>query len=159
MSMLCRVSQAKREQPSAVSNAPPCYLYKLRGANDFPSPNNAISGTNTTTFSSTPSLPLHSTHQLCDTCPPLSFLLTSPTHSANMADMDTYDNEPRTSGYDGMPYTYSPYANRRICSYEDLDESNTPSSDPWFRASEGDFNIYPHSRQSWHATPLRPSIY
>jgi hypothetical protein len=89
----------------------------------------------------------------------LTTLLSSSTpssHSANMADMDTYDNEPRTSGYDGMPYTYSPYANRRICSYNDLDESNTPSSDPWFRASEGDFNIYPHSRQSWHATPLRP---
>ena len=70
-----------------------------------------------------------------------------------MADMDTYDNEPRT--YDGMQYTYSPYANRRIRSYDDLVESNTPTPDPGFRAREGDFNIYPHSRQSWHATPLR----
>jgi hypothetical protein len=81
----------------------------------------------------------------------------TPAHSANMADMDTYDNEPRT--YDGMPYTYSPYANCRIRSYDDLVESNTPTSDPWFRAREGDFNIYPHSGQSWHATPLRPFIY
>jgi hypothetical protein len=147
MSMLCRVSQAKREQPSAVSNAPPCYLYKLRGANDFPSPNNPIFAP-----------PQHSPAVRHLSITLLSSSITS-FLSANMADMDTYDNEPRTSGYDGMPYTYSPYANRRICSYEDLDESNTPSSDPWFRASEGDFNIYPHSRQSWHATPLRPSIY
>ena len=70
-----------------------------------------------------------------------------------MADMDTYDNEPRT--YDGMSYSYSPHANRRIRSYDDLVVSNTPTSDPWFRAREGDFNIYPHGGQSWDATPSR----
>jgi hypothetical protein len=120
---------------------------------------NAISGNNTTTNPSTPSLPLSQHSPTVRHLSSTLLSISSPSHSANMADMDTYDNEPRTSGYDGMPYTYSPYANRRICSYEDLDESNTPSSDPWSRAREGDFNIYPHSRQSWHATPLRPFIY
>lgn len=60
-----------------------------------------------------------------------------------MADMDTYDNEPRT--YDGMDYTYyEPHARRRIRSYADLAESYHSSSDPWFRSSEGEFNINPH---------------
>ena len=85
----------------------------------------------------------------------LSTSITLP-HSANMADMDTYDNEPRT--YDGMQYIYSPYANRRIRSYDDLVESNTPTPDPGFRAREGDFNIYPHSGQSCHATPCARSF-
>ena len=128
-------------------------------ANDrrLPITNNAISGTkHHLSINPIFALPQHSPAVRHLSITFLSTSITLP-HSANMADMDTYDNEPRT--YDGMQYTYSPYANRRICSYEDLDESNTPGSDPWFRASEGDFNIYPHSRQSWHATPLRPSIY
>ena len=70
-----------------------------------------------------------------------------------MADMDTYDNEPRT--YDGMhPRTHAHYANRRIRSYDDLVESYHSSSDPWSRASEGEFNIYPHNGLSRHATPF-----
>ena len=61
-----------------------------------------------------------------------------------MADMDTYDNEPRT--YDGMDYTntYALYHNRRIRSYGDLVECNNSRSDQWSRASEGEFNINPH---------------
>ena len=81
--MLCRVSQAKREQPSAClerASAPPCSTstnFARKRLPSFPSPNNAISGTNTT-HSSTSSSPLHSTHQLCDTCSPLSFHLPFP---------------------------------------------------------------------------------
>lgn len=70
-----------------------------------------------------------------------------------MADMDTYDNEPRT--YDGMhdAYSYGPYAHRRrLRSYHDL-VSYHSSSDPWSRTSEGEFNINPHYGQRWHATP------
>lgn len=71
-----------------------------------------------------------------------------------MADMDTYDNEPRT--YDGMDYTYThgPYANRRIRSYGDLIESSHSSSDPWYRGSEGEFNINPHCGQRRLRHPL-----
>jgi hypothetical protein len=69
-----------------------------------------------------------------------------------MADMDTYDNEPRT--YDGMHNTYAPFLNRRIRSYGDLVECNTSSSDHWSRASEGEFNINPHYGFSQHAPPF-----
>jgi len=70
-----------------------------------------------------------------------------------MADMDTYDNEPRT--YDGMHYTTNaPYMNRRIRSYGDLAEYNYSSSDHWSRASEGEFNINPHHGFSRHATSI-----
>lgn len=69
-----------------------------------------------------------------------------------MADMDTYDNEPRT--YDGMHNTYAPYADRRIRSYGDLVESSDSSSDMWYRKSETEFNINPHcGQQHRHATP------
>jgi hypothetical protein len=70
-----------------------------------------------------------------------------------MADMDTYDNEPRTT-YDGMHYntSYAPYADRRIRSYGDLSELQHSSSDPWGRASEGEFNINPHNGLSRLAT-------
>lgn len=69
-----------------------------------------------------------------------------------MADMDTYDNEPRT--YDGMDYTtYSPYSNRRMRTFGDLACSKHHSPDPWSRASEVEFNINPHCGQSRHATP------
>lgn len=124
---------------------------RKRPAPNFQHQQTAISGTSTTTlFPSTLSSPLHH--------PPFhSSIPLPPSDSADMADMDTYDNEPRT--YDGMSYTYTPYANRCIRSYGDLFDSNISSSDPWSRASEGDFNIYPHSRQSWHATPSCPTIY
>jgi len=132
------VSQAKRKQPSACLERASLLQYKLRAANDaqLQSPTTATSGTPShhlfINFVFAPSTALIS-------C--ASFLLHSPFYfhypnSANMADMDTYDNEPRT--YDGMPYTNSPYANRRIRSYGDLVDFNNSSSDPWFRASEGD---------------------
>ena len=71
-----------------------------------------------------------------------------------MADMDTYDNEPRT--YDGMDYTdtYALHNGRRIRSYGDLVEYNNSSSDLWSRASEGEFNINPHHGFSRHATSI-----
>ena len=71
-----------------------------------------------------------------------------------MADMDTYDNEPRT--YDGMDYTdtYALYHGRRIRSYGDLVEYNNSSSDHWSRASEGEFNINPHYGSSLNAPPF-----
>lgn len=78
-----------------------------------------------------------------------------------MADMDTYDNEPRT--YDGMDYTYTNtyelYRNRRIRSYGDLVEYNNSSSDQWSRASEGEFNINPHYGFSQHAPPSLENSY
>ena len=90
----------------------------------------------------------------------LSTSITLP-HSANMADMDTYDNEPRT--YDGMDYTYTNtyglYRNRRIRSYGDLVEYNNSSSDQWSRASEGEFNINPHYGFSQHAPPSLENSY
>jgi hypothetical protein len=69
-----------------------------------------------------------------------------------MADMDTYDNEPRA--YDGMHDTSSLYNGRRIRSYGDLFEYQHSSSDHWSRASEGEFNINPHCSCSWHAIPF-----
>jgi len=76
-----------------------------------------------------------------------------------MADMDTYDNEPRT--YDGMHYTNttSLYLNRRIRSYGDLPEYNNSSSDHWSRASEGEFNMNPHNGFSPHAPPFLENSY
>lgn len=76
-----------------------------------------------------------------------------------MADMDTYDNEPRT--YDGMDYTntYALYHNRRIRSYGDLVEYNNSSSDQWSRASEGEFNINSHYGFSQNAPPLLEDSY
>lgn len=103
---------------------------------DFQHPTTAISGTS-------PPPPFHQPH-LCPftaltSCAPFPlhspFYFRSP-HSANMADMDTYDNEPRT--YDGMSYPYSPYANRRVLSYDDLVPFNNSSSDLPYRASEDD---------------------
>lgn len=132
--------------------------YKLRAqTTSIAFTNNAIPGTkHHQPINPIFALPQHSPSVRHLSTTLLSTSITLP-HSANMADMDTYDNEPRT--YDGMQYTYSPYANRRIRSYDDLVESNTPTPDPGFRAREGDFNIYPHSGQSCHATPLRPFIY
>lgn len=76
-----------------------------------------------------------------------------------MADMDTYDNEPRT--YDGMDYTYTYalYHGRRIRSYGDLVEYNNSSSDHWSRASEGEFNINPHYGFSLNAPPFLKNSY
>lgn len=76
-----------------------------------------------------------------------------------MADMDTYDNEPRT--YDGMDYTntYALYHSRRIRSYGDLVEYKNSSSDQWSRASEAEFNINPHFGFSQHAPPLLEDSY
>jgi hypothetical protein len=118
---LCRVSQAKREQPSVVSNAPPCYLYKLRAQTtlDFPPPQRHLWQQHHhqpinpifapfTALTNCATLVIHS---------PFNFITLPLRHHAVRTSYN-YDNEPRTSGYDGMPYTYSPYANRRICSYE-----------------------------------------
>lgn len=77
-----------------------------------------------------------------------------------MADMDTYDNEPRPYA-DGMHHHHANahYANRRIRSYGDLVESYHSSSDPWSRASEGEFNIYPHYGLSRHAATFFDDSY
>ena len=76
--MLCRVSQAKRERPSAclerASLLPTNFARKRLPS---PSPTTPFLAPNTT-HPSTPSLLFHSTHQLCDTCQPPSFLLPLP---------------------------------------------------------------------------------